>query len=228
MSFNFDDNGMDDYEFKIINDGQTTDNVKFNQKYKYYGTLPTDTWIETFTPAIGDAINFTNVSSNSGLATYESKDYTQTGKTMSQKGNLNKAVGKTNIKKQKAKKERKQRKAIDSVFDDTLSGNVKIKSTRGAKRKAKERKSKRKSDIDEFAWLDEVSAPVSPPVRAPRTPRAPKPKAKPKAKAQPKEKFKITWISALKKWNGEQGGAWCLPRKGSNAYDEVMDIRRGY
>lgn len=46
-----------------------------------------------------------------------------------------------------------------------------------------------------------------------RKPKAPK---APKAKRGPNK-----WITALKKWNTEKGGAWCVPRKGSKEYDEV-------
>lgn len=190
----FNDNSMNNYEFKLATDGQTGDNAMFNKKNKYYGSLPTGTWIDTFTPDIGDAINFSNVQSNSGLSTYEPEGYTERKK-------LNKSIGKTNIKKLKAK----------------------------------ERKAKRQPADDEFAWLDEEPAPRVP--RAPIAPRAPRvsksarsqtnrgmPKAK--ARSQPKETFNVSWISALKTWNGQKGGAWCLPRKGSSAYEEVLDIRR--
>jgi hypothetical protein len=32
------------------------------------------------------------------------------------------------------------------------------------------------------------------------------------------------WITALKEWNGKSPGTWCVPRKGSSAYDEVREI----
>jgi hypothetical protein len=35
------------------------------------------------------------------------------------------------------------------------------------------------------------------------------------------------WITALKQWNGEKGGPWCVPRKGSPEYDEVRAIMDG-
>jgi hypothetical protein len=33
-----------------------------------------------------------------------------------------------------------------------------------------------------------------------------------------------TWIKALKQWNDKKGGAWCVPRKGSEEYNEVKKI----
>jgi hypothetical protein len=35
------------------------------------------------------------------------------------------------------------------------------------------------------------------------------------------------WITALKQWNGEKGGPWCVPRKGSPEYDAVRGIMDG-
>ena len=32
------------------------------------------------------------------------------------------------------------------------------------------------------------------------------------------------WITALKEWNAKAPGTWCVPRKGSSAYDEVREI----
>jgi hypothetical protein len=32
------------------------------------------------------------------------------------------------------------------------------------------------------------------------------------------------WIDALKKWNSEKGGPWCVPRKGSSQYDAVRQL----
>ena len=39
--------------------------------------------------------------------------------------------------------------------------------------------------------------------------------------------MKLTWIQALKKWNESNNGTWCVPRKGSQAYDEVKAIMTG-
>jgi len=36
-----------------------------------------------------------------------------------------------------------------------------------------------------------------------------------------------SWIEALKIWNQQKGGVWCVPRKGSKAYDDVLAIMRG-
>ena len=35
-----------------------------------------------------------------------------------------------------------------------------------------------------------------------------------------------SWIEALKIWNQNKGGVWCVPRKGSKAYDDVLAIMR--
>jgi hypothetical protein len=35
------------------------------------------------------------------------------------------------------------------------------------------------------------------------------------------------WIEALKAWNTEKGGPWCVPRKGSPEYDIVRGIMEG-
>ena len=39
--------------------------------------------------------------------------------------------------------------------------------------------------------------------------------------------MKLTWIQALKKWNESNDGTWCVPRKGSQAYEEVKAIMTG-
>ena len=39
--------------------------------------------------------------------------------------------------------------------------------------------------------------------------------------------MKLTWIQALKKWNESNDGSWCVPRKDSQAYDEVKAIMTG-
>ena len=39
--------------------------------------------------------------------------------------------------------------------------------------------------------------------------------------------MKLTWIQALKKWNESNDGSWCIPRKGSQAYEEVKAIMTG-
>lgn len=36
----------------------------------------------------------------------------------------------------------------------------------------------------------------------------------------------LTWIQALEVWNNNKGGVWCVPRKGSKAYDDVIAIMR--
>ena len=33
-----------------------------------------------------------------------------------------------------------------------------------------------------------------------------------------------SWITALKKWNEKNGGAWCVPKKGTKDYDEVRAL----
>ena len=36
-----------------------------------------------------------------------------------------------------------------------------------------------------------------------------------------------TWILALKEWNQKKGGAWCVPRKGSEEHRQVMKLMGG-
>jgi len=60
------------------------------------------------------------------------------------------------------------------------------------------------------------------------------PKAKPAAKAKKpapraakKDKpYTMSWLAALKKWNGSHG-KWCIPKGGTDEYDEVERIRLG-
>jgi hypothetical protein len=35
------------------------------------------------------------------------------------------------------------------------------------------------------------------------------------------------WIQALKIWNQKKGGAWCVPRKGSEEHRQVMELMGG-
>lgn len=35
------------------------------------------------------------------------------------------------------------------------------------------------------------------------------------------------WINALRKWNTEKGGPWCVPRKGSPEYEHIRDLMVG-
>lgn len=35
------------------------------------------------------------------------------------------------------------------------------------------------------------------------------------------------WITALKKWNENKGGPWCVPKKGSADYDAVKALMSG-
>ena len=37
----------------------------------------------------------------------------------------------------------------------------------------------------------------------------------------------MKWVEALKIWNAQKGGAWCVPRKGSAEHAQVMKILRG-
>lgn len=37
----------------------------------------------------------------------------------------------------------------------------------------------------------------------------------------------MRWIEALRKWNGERGGKWCVPRKDSADYAAVKKIMGG-
>ena len=37
----------------------------------------------------------------------------------------------------------------------------------------------------------------------------------------------MRWVEALKKWNSEKGGAWCVPKKGSAEHAAVMKIMKG-
>ena len=39
--------------------------------------------------------------------------------------------------------------------------------------------------------------------------------------------MKLTWIQALKKWNAENSGTWCVPRKGSNEHAQVKALMAG-
>ena len=39
--------------------------------------------------------------------------------------------------------------------------------------------------------------------------------------------MKLTWIQALKKWNTENSGTWCVPRKGSNEHAQVKALMAG-
>ena len=49
---------------------------------------------------------------------------------------------------------------------------------------------------------------------------------KPKASGPPKEAN--NWVQALKMWNEAQGpkGMWCIPKKGTAAYDEVKAMQK--
>lgn len=38
---------------------------------------------------------------------------------------------------------------------------------------------------------------------------------------------KLSWVEALKIWNKSHGGVWCIPKKGSAGYDEVIGIMNG-
>lgn len=38
---------------------------------------------------------------------------------------------------------------------------------------------------------------------------------------------KLTWIEALKAWNSQQGGKWCIPRKGTTDYEAVRALMAG-
>jgi hypothetical protein len=39
--------------------------------------------------------------------------------------------------------------------------------------------------------------------------------------------MKLTWIQALKKWNEQGSGTWCVPRKDSQGYTEVKALMAG-
>ena len=52
------------------------------------------------------------------------------------------------------------------------------------------------------------------------------PKKAPKAKAKKERPYVMSWLAALKKWN-EGHGKWCIPRSGTDDYDEVERIRLG-
>ena len=39
--------------------------------------------------------------------------------------------------------------------------------------------------------------------------------------------MKLTWIQALKKWNEQGSGTWCVPRKDSQGYNEVKALMAG-
>jgi len=39
--------------------------------------------------------------------------------------------------------------------------------------------------------------------------------------------MKLTWMQALKKWNSESSGTWCVPRKGSNEHAQVKALMAG-
>ena len=39
--------------------------------------------------------------------------------------------------------------------------------------------------------------------------------------------MKLTWIQALKKWNAESSGTWCVPKKGSDAHAKVKALMAG-
>ena len=43
----------------------------------------------------------------------------------------------------------------------------------------------------------------------------------------PKKKkvhFSNPWMTALKKWNGQHKGSWCIPKKGSSDYEAVRKM----